>query len=382
MRLSHIKSKKLNFSIPKLCDCNNDLSKQWYVHFEFKNPETGKDERKRKYISNRIKTKTARRDKAHEYIKELTFKLKSGWRPCDDDKFKKMSITEAVDFIYKTKIIALRRTSNSTYKNRIGVFKQFLDQKGMGNIYVDEFNHKNAMQFVDWLRIDRKIKNRTVNNYINNLVTVFNGFVDREMIILNPFKKISRLQEEEKNITAFNDSEMKIMRTILPQYNMNLWIIAQLIYYCFIRPAEICRLKIGDFNLDRKEISIRSESSKNKRFQIVAIPDQLIDILHDYPGLRLSHDYYLFSNNLVPGPRQIRPRSIQNRWQKFMWKYGIKKTIYNLKHTGVGKALEAGIDIRDLQIQLRHSSLEMTQAYLEKFRARASEKLKFNFPRF
>ena len=43
-------------------------------------------------------------------------------------------------------------------------------------------------------------------------------------------------------------------------------------------------------------------------------------------------------------------------------------------------AIENGINLRDLQLQLRHSSLEMTQVYLDKFKRQPSEKLANNFP--
>ena len=43
-------------------------------------------------------------------------------------------------------------------------------------------------------------------------------------------------------------------------------------------------------------------------------------------------------------------------------------------------AIENGINIRDLQLQLRHSNLEMTQIYLDKFNRRPSEKLANDFP--
>ncbi len=69
------------YRLAKLYDANNDLSNQWFVYFYYKHPESGKFIRFRKVISNRILTKSGRRDKAHNLIKELNLKLKQGWNP-------------------------------------------------------------------------------------------------------------------------------------------------------------------------------------------------------------------------------------------------------------------------------------------------------------
>ena len=46
----------------------------------------------------------------------------------------------------------------------------------------------------------------------------------------------------------------------------------------------------------------------------------------------------------------------------------------------MGLALESGISVRDLQLHLRHSSLEETQVYLEKFSRDTTDKLVKMFP--
>jgi len=56
--------------------------------------------------------------------------------------------------------------------------------------------------------------------------------------------------------------------------------------------------------------------------------------------------------------------------------------LYDLKHTGGGMAVEAGINVRDIQLQMRHSSLSITEQYLKKFANTASDKLIENFPDF
>ena len=57
----------------------------------------------------------------------------------------------------------------------------------------------------------------------------------------------------------------------------------------------------------------------------------------------------------------------------------ITKHIYDFKHTGNGMAFDQGFNSRDIQLQNRHSSLDETQRYLNKFRRVASDKFREEF---
>jgi integrase len=119
--------------------------------------------------------------------------------------------------------------------------------------------------------------------------------------------------------------------------------------------------------------------SKNKKQEVVHIPDALMPVLLKM-NLNFPGDYFIFAKNQQRGPKEYAPTRIAEAWRKFADPHGIMKNIYSLKHTGVGLAIENGINIRDLQLQLRHSNLEMTQIYLDKFNSRPSGKLSTNFP--
>jgi integrase len=139
------------------------------------------------------------------------------------------------------------------------------------------------------------------------------------------------------------------------------------------------RLKVEHFQLNSRLIVIPGTVSKNKKHEVVQIPNALVPVLKkldlNYPG-----DYFVFTRHLVRGTKEAAPTRMAGYWREFADHYGIKKNIYSLKHTGAGMAIENGINLRDLQLQLRHWSLEMTQVYLDKFKRRPSEKLAREFP--
>ena len=203
--------------------------------------------------------------------------------------------------------------------------------------------------------------------------------VKREWIMTNPFDKIERLQVEEPEIVSFSIDDLANMQRNLPGYDYDLYVCACLIFYCFLRPQEIMRLKVRNFQLNSRSIIISGTISKNKKHEVVQIPNALMPVLKkldlNYPG-----DYFVFTRHLKRSEKEAAPTRMAGYWRKFADEFGIKKNIYSLKHTGAGMAIENGINLRDLQLQLRHASLEMTQVYLDKFKRQPSEKLANNFP--
>jgi len=77
--------KKKLYTKPVVCRHNNDLSKDWYVFFRFKNE--GKIHKyKRREGINRIMELSARLTAIEELRKEIEFDLQNGWNPVTDPK--------------------------------------------------------------------------------------------------------------------------------------------------------------------------------------------------------------------------------------------------------------------------------------------------------
>jgi integrase len=208
--------------------------------------------------------------------------------------------------------------------------------------------------------------------------------VSREYINSNPFQKIKKLETEDPEIVSFTKSELQLIKNTLPEYDSNLFLISQFIFYTFIRPAELTRLRIEHIDFTKKVISISGMTAKNKKTKMVTMPRQFSELLGKYNLNKFPKNFFIVSSGLKPGLKQIAPTRIAERWRTYADLFNIdkRKTIYNLKHTGVGMAIENNINIRALQLHLRHSSLEMTQIYVEQFNKIGGEEIEFNYPDF
>ena len=368
-----------NFKTAKLYDAGGDLTKRWYIYYSFRSPETGKYRLFQRWIPQKIMTCSGRRDCAHKMIKSINQKLRQGFNPFAQIEKKYSTISLAMNYVVSIKETSCRKRTHHTYSSMVNTFTDWLKKKRIENLPVDDFNYYHAQEFMDYTKAKLKNSNRTHNNRVTAMRTMFKVLVKREWILINPFERIEMMPEEQPEIIAFTVDELMIMQQHLPAWSYDLYVCACLIFYCFIRPQEMVRLKVSNIYLVNRAIVIPGHASKNKKQEVVHIPDALMPVLLNM-NLNFPGDYFIFTKNQQRGPKEYAPTRIAEAWRKFADHHGIGKNIYSLKHTGVGLAIENGINIRDLQLQLRHSNLEMTQIYLDKFNSRPSGKLSTNFP--
>lgn len=371
-----------NFKLAKIADCNGDLSKRWYVHYSYKHPETNKFQRFIIWIPFTLRTKTARLKKASEIVENINVRLKQGFNPFFVDNTRLKSIKDSIDYAMQIKKATCRERGYSSYRDVSNNFLKYLSKINSAELPADSFTLQKARDFLDYLLLIKKVSNRTYNNNLEGMRILFNILIEREIITINPFQKIKKLRLEEPAITAYTEKELKTIRATLPDYYMPLWVISQLIYYCFIRPTEIRRLRVKDFDLKRQFITVHGHQSKNKKQELVVIPDPLLTVLKDYGIEQMKADQYLFSTKLLPGTKMIRPDRISEYWSRYRKTVNITKAIYDFKPTGAGYLFDSGANARDIQLQLRHHSLDQTVIYLNKFRRVPSDAIKTKFPEF
>jgi len=251
----------------------------------------------------------------------------------------------------------------------VRMFLEWLKKNRLDRKPIESITMAVADRYADYLIIDDSISNRTFNNRVSALRTIFNLLVKKGYLTVNPFNAIDYLPQREPGITAFTPEELQLIAERLPRDHYQLWVVSQFVFYCFIRPAELVRLQFKNIRWDEQIVEVPGNKSKNGRSAMVFIPDRMRENLAAWDR-NWPPDYYLFSNNfaLTPGRNEIAPTRIAGAWQPLAKKYGIQKHIYDLKHTGNGHADACGISLRDIQLQNRHHSLEQTQEYFDKFR--------------
>jgi integrase/recombinase XerD len=132
-------------------------------------------------------------------------------------------------------------------------------------------------------------------------------------------------------------------------------------YAAGLRISEVCGLRITDIDSRRKHIHVRAGKGKKDRY--VMLGESLLELLRQYYQKVRPKGEYLF-----PGYNPQRPictTAVSQVLQKVVRQTGLTKKVsmHTLRHCFATHLLEAGTDIRILQVLLGHSSIRTTQRY-------------------
>ena len=129
-----------------------------------------------------------------------------------------------------------------------------------------------------------------------------------------------------------------------------------------LRVSELVHLKVTDIHSDR--MMIRVDQGKGKKDRYTLLSKRLLGELRAYWKIKRPAVW------LFPGIKRHKPlcaRMAQNAYAKAVAKAGItrKGGIHTLRHCFATHLLEAGQDIRTIQLLMGHSSILTTVRYLQ-----------------
>jgi integrase/recombinase XerD len=186
--------------------------------------------------------------------------------------------------------------------------------------------------------------------------------------------KFLNLQDIEKIIQAIDTTRPTGLRDRA---------MLELLYATGLRVSELCRLGLGDCNLD---LGIVRTMGKGNKQRLVPAGKEAIRAVEAYlkdgrAGLLKGHaSRYLFVT--ARGGCLTR----QGFW-KLLAGYGRKAGIFHgltphvLRHSFATHLLEGGADLRSVQIMLGHSDISTTQIYTHVMRSRLRQTVEKHHPR-
>ena len=158
--------------------------------------------------------------------------------------------------------------------------------------------------------------------------------------------------------------EDEIQRLVHAPRRLRDHLIILLLYQTGMRVGELSALRLGDVDFDSEEITI-SRAKRHKEGRKVPLVDPVTkQKLRYYIGDRKNRREPLFMSNKGGG---ISKRQVQRIIEKYSTEVGIdpdKRHAHVIRHTHAVQALKAGIDLRTLQQNLGHSSIDITAIYL------------------
>ncbi|KGO82196.1 site-specific recombinase XerD [Flavobacterium cauense R2A-7] len=333
---------KKQYSIPKIYDADGDLSKRWYVYYSYRNPETGKLERQVNISSGLNNYKTFKgRTKAVKILRQVVEDiLINGFNPYEEteplDVVKKYTVPEAFDFILDLKKGVLSPSSFRDFKSRMKQFKEWLISHGWEYRFITSVNKDVVISYLNYVMKKTSASNR--NNTRSNISLFYTALVDNNIVERNFIAEINVVKSApERNKTYTVTQEKKIFEYLVKDYPVLLLFI-KFISYNFLRPIEVCRLKVGDIDILSKQLHVKA---KNKAVKIKIIPEVLLSELPDLSKFPLNNS--LFSLDTIGGGWETEIDNKRNYYSKQFSKIkaelglGKEYGLYSFRHTFITK---------------------------------------------
>jgi site-specific recombinase XerD len=134
-----------------------------------------------------------------------------------------------------------------------------------------------------------------------------------------------------------------------------------ILYGCGLRVSEVTQLQVSDIDSARNVVRVRH--GKGGRDRQTLLPAKLLDLLRCYWRSQRPTGW-LFPS--VHSTRPIAPKAVFLACRQAAKQAGISKPVHphSLRHAFATHLLEAGVNLRTIQILLGHANLETTARYL------------------
>ncbi|MEM4638360.1 MAG: tyrosine-type recombinase/integrase [Thermofilum sp.] len=165
------------------------------------------------------------------------------------------------------------------------------------------------------------------------------------------------LPRREKRLPRYLEPD-EVARMAGSCSNLRDRLILLLLYTTGLRVSELVSLKRDDIDLERRAIRVRGKGGKER---IVFFPESLASILGNYLSSLGDGSEYVFPSS----SGHIHYTTVERIVRRAAEAAGIKKKVspHVLRHSFATHSLAMGLDIREIQELLGHSSLSTTQVY-------------------
>ena len=199
----------------------------------------------------------------------------------------------------------------------------------------------------------------------------------REKANERPLRKIKNID----GIKYFNQQQIKLLRRTIRDKaaldhahglvtGLREWMAIDLITSTGVRVSEAANVRCGDLKVGYGESALFVRDGKGSKSRTVQIPDALKKHLKQFVAWKSSrgeatgHDDHLFLGQRGPwGPQAI--QQLTKKYLKALGLYENEKSVHALRHSYAVELYKQKKDIRALQKQLGHASIQTTQIYAD-----------------
>jgi integrase len=293
-----------------------------------------------------------------------------------------MSAAEAFDFALKIKKQSLSANSYSGYHGPVKQFEKWLNENNIRDIKA--IQKKTVVQYLN--TVLERTSSRTRNNARTSLSAIFTTLENNEIIDDNFILKINVLSTKPERNKTFTPAQESKLESYMQEHDPLLLSFVHCVSLCFLRPIEVCRLKIKDIDIADKKIYVKA---KNKKVKIKIIPEILLNLLPDLSNCDQEH--FLFTPYEIGGEWDVPERDKRNYYSKRFkkvkdhFKLGKEYGLYSYRHTYITKLyreMRKGLTPTETKSKLLGITGHNTLISLEKYLRNIDAELPADYSKF
>lgn len=226
------------------------------------------------------------------------------------------------------------------------------------------------------------VRNSTIKTQWTKLNVFFKwlckkGYLEKDK---NPLVDIKPPRVTYDDFCRLEDADVRRIYTAITLHSANSFMqrrdtmIVSILLFCGLRKGELSGLQVRDIDMDRREITIRGETSKSKRTRILRIHPTLLLHIRDYlkeRNIRRLRTEYLIASN--KGDSGLSKEGLMH-WVKRLIKIsGVQFHLHMFRHTFACKLAENDVNLFKIQKMMGHTDIRMTAKYARSIRTEDME---------
>jgi site-specific recombinase XerD len=274
------------------------------------------------------------------------------------------------------------------YEHDLKKFFEFLEPYLEKELTLSEIDHRTVLEFLSYLKLDRKNNARSLNRKISAIKSYFNYLEKESFIKHSPLSKIESLKLPKRIPKALEMDDVNyLMETVDHESDKTQSsifrkkrdkAILELFYATGLRISELASLTMSQINFDTASARVIGKGNKER---IVFINDVALGAVKEYMLVRPKDTE---GENLFISQKggSMTVRAIQHMFSKYVKKSSLPwSSPHAMRHSFATHMLEGGADLVTIKELLGHASLSTTQIYLDVSQKRLEKVYKQAHPR-
>ena len=277
------------------------------------------------------------------------------------------------EFIAEKQALGLTKDTITAYRNTYNKFSDYFGDKAAlaGDI--------TSSLFIEWTNAMRseELAAATINHHLGG-IRPFIYWCMEDIRGYVPYFKIRLVKRQEEPTKDYTLEEVDLLlrkpdkKARFTEWRS--WAVSSFVIGTGARVGTIVQILMRDVDLETGKVFYRH--TKNKKLQTANIPPQLVKALREYISLwrknNVTEDDYLFCS---VSNEQLTRDSLKMAYGTYAKKRGVNKTsLHGLRHTFAREWYLNGGDVVQLSKVLGHSTIHMSEHYMNVYADSARDK--------